>query len=218
MYFASRLQAGRMLAAKLAPKYRYENCAVMALDDGGVIVGAQIAMQLHCVVTLLMSAEINLPQEPTAVAGITNDGALAYNSRYSTGEIDEMLSENRGFIEQEKLKQMHELNHLVVGGGTINRRLLAGHNVIVVSEGVKTAFQIDLAFEFLKPIDTEKIIFAVPFAGIQAVDKMHVLGDDIYCLNVLEDFRDVNHYYDSYDIPSHSKVLRTIEQVVLNWK
>ena len=68
MYFASRLQAGRQLASQLVPKYRYENCAVLAVSDGGVMVGAQIAQQLHCVITLLMSAEITLPREPEAVA------------------------------------------------------------------------------------------------------------------------------------------------------
>ena len=57
--------AGRSYAGdQLVKKYRYENCAVLALDDGGVMVGAQIATQLHCVLTLLMSEEIKLPQEP----------------------------------------------------------------------------------------------------------------------------------------------------------
>jgi putative phosphoribosyl transferase len=218
MYFASRIQAGRMLAPKIVPKFRYENCAMMAIDDGGVIVGAQIASQLHCVLTLLTSAEINLPSEPLAIAGITDNRALAYNSSYSEGEISEMLSENRGFMEQEKLRQMHELNHLVVGGGTINRRLLNGHNILIVSDGIKTAFQVDLAMEFLKPIAVEKIIFVVPFASVPAIDRMHILGDEIYCLNVLEDYRDTNHYYDTYDVPDHIKILRTIEQIVLNWK
>ena len=81
MYFASRLQAGRMLAAQLAPKYRYENCAVLALNDGGAMVGAQIASQLHCVMMLLLSSEIKLPLEPDAIAGITSGGALSYNMR-----------------------------------------------------------------------------------------------------------------------------------------
>jgi predicted phosphoribosyltransferase len=207
-----------MLAPKIVAKYRHKNCAVMAIDDGGVVVGAQIASQLHSVLTLLTSAEINLPSEPIAVAGITNGGALAYNASYSEGEIVEMLSENRGFIEQEKLRQMHELNHLVVGGGTINRRLLNGHNILIVSDGIKTAFQVDLAMEFLKPIAVEKIIFVVPFASVQAIDRMHILGDEIYCLNVLEDYRDTNHYYDNYDVPSHTQILRTIEQIVLKWR
>ncbi|HVX58021.1 MAG TPA: hypothetical protein VHA37_09960, partial [Candidatus Saccharimonadales bacterium] len=94
MYLASRVQAGRMLAGQLAKKYRYENCAVVALDDGGVVVGAQIATQLHCVLTLLMSAEITLPREPTAIAGITASGTLSYNHSYSEGEISELAGEN----------------------------------------------------------------------------------------------------------------------------
>lgn len=218
MYFASRVQAGRLLAAQLSPKYRYENCAVMALSDGGVVVGAQIAAQLHCVLTLLMSAEIKLPREPQAVAGITSGGNLAYNSRYSQGELDELVGEFSGFLEQEKLRQMHELNRLVGGGGTINKTLLRGHNVIVVSDGLASGFAVDLAYEFLKPIATQKLVFAVPFASVPAVDRLHVLADDLYCLNVLEDYQETDHYYDQQDVPDHDTVLKTIEQIILKWQ
>jgi putative phosphoribosyl transferase len=218
MYLASRMQAGRMLAAQLAPKYRYENCAVMALDDGGVIVGAQIAMELHCVLTLLMSAEIKLPQEPTAIAGITAGGTLSYNHAYSEGEINELAGENFGYIEQQKLLQMHDMNQLVGSGGTINRELLRGHNIIVVTDGAKTGLTIDLAYEFLKPISVEKLIFAVPFSSVEAVDRMHVLADDLYCLNVIPEYRDTDHYYDNKDVPDHATILKTIEHIILNWK
>jgi putative phosphoribosyl transferase len=218
MYFASRLQAGRMLAVKLAQKYRYENCAIVALDDGGVIVGAQIAIELHCVLTLLNSKGIFLPMEPEAIAGITDSGVVAYNSAYSTGEMDEILSENRGFVEQEKLRAMHELNRLVGDTGTVDKKLLKGQNVILVSEGFKTAFEIDLAYEFLKPVAMDKIIFATPLASVPAVDRMHILGDEIYCLDVIENYHDNDHYYDNKDVPSHEKIIKVIERVVLNWR
>ncbi len=218
MYFASRMQAGRMLSARLKDKYRYENCAIMSIDDGGVMVGAQIAVDLHCVLTLMTSAEIKLPLEPTAVAGITGTGALAYNSQYAKGELDDMLSENRGYFEQEKLRSMHELNHMLGHMGTIDKRLLRGHNIIVVSEGVKSAFEIDMAYEFLKPIMIEKLIFAVPFASVSAVDRMHVLGDELVCLDVLEDYIGTNHYYDDNDIPSHSTIVDALENIMLNWR
>jgi putative phosphoribosyl transferase len=218
MYLASRVQAGRMLAAQLVEKYRYENCAVVALDDGGVMVGAQIATQLHCVLTLLMTAEIKLPREPTAIAGITASGTLSYNHSFSEGEINELAGENFGYIEQQKLLQMHDMNRLVGGVGTINRELLRGHNVIVVTDGAKTGFSIDLAYEFLKPINIEKLIFAVPFSSVEAVDRMHVLADDLYCLNVVEDYRDTDHYYDKKDVPDHATILKTIEHVIINWK
>lgn len=114
-----------MLAAQLTPKYRDEKCAILALGDGGAMVGAQIAVELHCVLTMLASAEIMLPREPQAIAGITAGGNLAYNHAYSQGEIDEMVGENYSLIEQEKLSEMHNLNRLSGSGGTINKGLLA---------------------------------------------------------------------------------------------
>ncbi|HXE10252.1 MAG TPA: phosphoribosyltransferase family protein [Verrucomicrobiae bacterium] len=218
MYLASRMKAGQMLAEQLAKKYRYENCAVVALDDGGVMVGAQIATQLHCVLTMLMSAEIKLPQEPVAIAGITASGSLSYNHTYSDGEIEEIAGENFGYIEQQKLQQMHDMNQLVSSTGTIDKRLLRGHNIIVVTDGAKTGFSIDLVYEFLKPIRIEKLIFAVPFASVPAVDRMHVLADDLYCLNVVEEYSDTDHYYDKHDVPDHKTVLQTLEKIILNWK
>lgn len=218
MYLASRLHAGRLLAEQLKQKYRYENTAVVALGDGGVMVGAQIAAELHCVLTLLLSTEIYLPREPDPIAGITSSGTVTYNSRYSKGEIDGLVSEYFGHVEQEKLKKLHEMNRLLGSGGTISKELLRYHNIILVSDGLKTGFPIDLAYEFLKPIAIEKLIIATPYASVQAVDRMHLLADDLYCLNVVENFTDTSRYYDKNDVPDHDTVVETIKNIILNWK
>lgn len=207
-----------MLAEQLMPKYRYENCAVLALSDGGAMVGAQIASQLHCVLTLLMSAEITLPREPDPIAGITPGGTMAYNHSYSDGEIEEMTGEYFGLIEQEKLSRMHDLNRLIGTTGTIRKDLLKDHNVIIVSDGLKTGFAVDLAAEFLKPIAIKNMIVAVPFASVPAVDRMHVLADELYCLSVISDYMNTDHYYDKQDVPDHKTVLETIQNIVLKWK
>lgn len=143
---------------------------------------------------------------------------MAYNPRYSKGEIDELVGEYYGFVEQEKLTQMHEMNKLLGSGGTINKDLLRYHNIILVSDGLKTGFPIDLAYEFLKPIAIEKLVIATPFASVQAVDRMHLMADDLYCLSVVENYTDTNHYYDKQDVPSHQTVVKTIEKIILNWK
>ena len=218
MYLASRVQAGRMLASQLSEKYKDGNCAVVALDDGGVMVGAQIASQLHCVLTLLMASEIMLPREPVAIAGITSSGTVSCNHSFSDGEIDEMAGENFGYIEQQKLAKMHDMNRLVGMGGTIKKELLKGRNVIVVTDGAKDGFLVDLACEFLKPIDIKKLIFAVPLSSVQAVDRMHVLADDLYCLDVIGEYRDTEHYYDKQDVPDHATVLEIVETITKNWK
>lgn len=207
-----------MLAGELAPKYRYENCAVIGIGDGGVMVGAQIASQLHCVLTMLMIEEINLPREPVAIGGMMEDGTFSYNHAMSDGEIDEMTSEYYGVIEQEKMAKFHKMNGLLGSGGLINRDLLRGHNIILVSDGFKDSFTLDMALDFLKKIKIEKLIVATPLASVRAIDRMHITVDEINCLSVVEDYMDTDHYYDSQDVPDHQTVIETIEKIVLNWQ
>ncbi len=218
MYFKSRVNAGELLAKQIVEKYKGDDCAVVALNDGGVMVGAQIALKLHAVLTLLLTETITLPREDAAIAGITQDGAFAYNQKYSQGELDEFVGEYYHLIEQEKMSKMQEMHRRMGKGGLIRRDLLVDRNVILVSDGLVDGFALDVALQFLKPIHIKKIIVATPLASVRAVDRMHVLADDIYCLNVLEDYISTDHYYDVQDVPSHDKVLKTIEQIVGHWK
>ena len=66
MYFQSRMQAGAELGQQLFEKYRYENCAVLALGEGGVLVGEQIAVRLHCVLMMLLSETAGVPTDQSA--------------------------------------------------------------------------------------------------------------------------------------------------------
>lgn len=217
MYFASRTQAGRMLAGQIIERYSGKDTVVIALSDGGVVVGTQIAMQLHCVVTMLLIDEIELPREMISVAGISQDGSFTYNHAFATSEIEEMVSEYRGFIEQEKIEKIHEMNHLLGSNGLISHDLIKNKNVILVSDGMSSGFSIDLALEYLKPVPTKKLIIATPLASIAAVDRMHILADDIYCLSAVENYITTDHYYDTQDVPSHEVVVATISELLSKW-
>lgn len=203
-----------MLAARLTDKYKDQKCVVLALDDGGVIVGLQISQALDCPIMLLSSSEIMLPREPDAIAGITDNGTFSYNNAYSTGEIDELVGEYFNLIEQEKMNEMHVLNHMQSGVPTSDKDAIKQANIILVSEGMKTGFKLDLADQYLKPIEIGKTIVAVPFASVQAVDRMHVLADDLYCLSVIADYIDTSHYYDQNDVPAHETVVGAVQQLL----
>jgi putative phosphoribosyl transferase len=218
MYFASRTQAGRMLANQIAPKYHGQPCAVVALSDGGVVVGAQIAGALRCVLSMLLTEEIRLPREPEAVAGITQDGSVSYNAAYSPGELDELIGEYYQYLEQEKLTRIGSMNHAAGNGSTIDKRLLEGQNVIVVSDGLASGFSFDAAVTFLKPVAIKRLIVAVPLASVKAVDRLHIAADEIFCLSVVEDYISTDHYYDQHDVPPHEKVVEIIEHIMSNWQ
>lgn len=217
MYFKDREAAGRLLASQIARKYKGKDCAVIALNDGGVIVGMQIAQKLRSVITLLLTENIVMPSEHIALAGISHDGSFSYNNALTQGEIDEMVMEYHNFIESEKMRRLHEMHEISGSGQLIRRELIDEKHIILVSDGLRDPMTLDLALEYLKPIRTKSIVTATPLASLAAVDRMHIEADDIYCLNVVEEFFNTNHYFDSNNIPDHQEIIQTIEQVVGSW-
>ena len=206
------------MADQLEPKYQDKECAVIALNDGGVMVGAQIALRLNCVLTLLLTETITIPRENTAIAGINQDGSFTYNHTYSQGEIDDFSAEYYHFIEQEKMNKMQTMHHASGSGDLIKRQLVEHRNVILVTDGLADGFPLDIALQYLKLIQTKRIIIATPLASVEAVDRMHILTDEINCLSVVEDYITTEHYYEEQDVPPHEKIIKTVEQIVAHWK
>ena len=218
MYFKNRTEAGQQLAKTLV-KYRYDNNIVMCLSPGAVLVGAEIAKDLHCVITLLLMRDINLPGQGGAVIGtLDQSGAFTYNDMFSAGEIEEYMSEYHSVVEASKIDKMHEINELLGEFGLVDRRILWDHNVIVVSDGLKSGISLEAASVFLKPVRTSRLIVVAPFASVPAVDRMHIIADEIHCLDVKQNMLDINHYYEDNTIPDNAGVHTLIDSVIHSWK
>lgn len=218
MYFKDRAQAAELLAQQIVPKYRYETCAVVALSDGAVMIASQLAVQLHCVLMMLLTEPITLPGEHIPMGVIDQSGGFTYNGFFSAGQLEEFTSEYRNYIEQSKTDQLSKINRLLGGGGIIEPDMLRYHNVILVSDGLSNGLSLDAAAAFLKPYKLEKLIIATPLASVPAVDRMHLLADEIFCLDIVENYLDTNHYYDNNAMPSHEAIVAAIKDIVLKWK
>lgn len=218
MYFDSRSQAGQLLAAQLFEQYRYEDCAVVALSDGGVLVGEQIASQLHCVLTMLLTEGIDVPGESVSFGAVSQAGNFTYNSEFSSGEIDEYTSEFHGYLDDQKREAFNRINRLLGDGGVIDRELLRDRVIILVSDGLSDGALISVAIDFLKPIRTKKLVIAAPVASIPVVDIMHVAADELHILDVKDNYMGVDHYYSDNSVPSHDATVAKINQIVLNWR
>lgn len=218
MYFENRAEAGQKLAVELLEKYRFENCAVVALSDGAVLVGEQIASALHCVLMMMLTEDIAVPGEDVSFGAVSQDGGFTYNGMFSTGEIEEYASEFHGYLDEQKREAFQKINRLLGDGGLMNNDLLRDRVVILVSDGVDNGAAIDVAIDFMKPIQVKKLVVATPTASVQAVDRLHILADELHILDVKENFMGTNHYYNVNDIPSHEETIAKINQIVLNWR
>jgi len=218
MYFENREQAGNILAKELVDKYRYENCCVVALSDGAVVVGEQIARELHCILTMLLVQEIEVPGEGVSFGAVAEDGGFTYNGMFSAGEIEEYASEYHGYLEEQKREAYQTLNRLLGDGGLIDESMLRDHVVILVADGLDTGSSLDSAVNFLKPIRIKRLVVATPVSTVQAVDKLHIMADELHILDVKDNYMGTNHYYTHNDIPSHEDTIAKINKIVLNWK
>ncbi len=218
MYFESRPHAGKILADRLFDRYRYENCAVLALSDGGVLIGEQIASALHCVLTMLLVEEIDVPGEDLMFGGVSQAGNFTYNGNFSRGEIDEYTSEFHGYLEEQKRQAFQKINRLLGEGGLVDYDMLRDHTVILVNDGFADGTVLDVAVEFLKPIRIKRLVIVAPVASEQAVDRLHIIADELHILDVKENYFDTNHYYNQNEIPSHEDTIKKINQIILNWR
>ena len=212
------MQAGALLAQQLAD-YRYENCAVIALGEGGVLVGEQIAVQLHCVLMMLLSEGIEVPGEGVDFGAVAQSGDFTYNSDFSDGEIDGYTSEFHSYLEEQKREAYQKLNRLIGDGGVIDKDMLRDRTIILVSDGFGNNLSaLDVALGFLKSIRIEKLVVAVPVCDVSAVDRLHITVDDLHILDVKGNYMGTDHYYDDNLLPSRQETIEKINQVILNWR
>ena len=216
MYFNNRAEAGRKLADELLA-YRFQNCSIVSLTPGGIIIGAQIAIKIHSNLMILMTENLFLPGEADALGAVSSSNILTYNNMFTVGQIEEFVSEYFTYIEQQRLDKLSKLHRLLGNGGEIKSSLLRNHTVIVVSDGLSTGFSLAVAAEFLKPIKVKRLIVAVPVASVEAVDRMHLFADEVHCLSVIENYMGTDHYYEDNTLPDTDSVFKIVRNVPVHW-
>lgn len=217
MYFKSRAEAGKKLAEALKA-YRFEDTAIIALNDGGVVVGAHIAAELHCPLLFLLMRDIKLPGEISALGMVDQNGGFTYNDMFSPGELEGMMSDYHGVVEQEKMNKRHDINQLLGDGGLMNVDIIRDRNVVLVADGFMNGMSLLAAMNFLKPVRTKKVIIATPFASVDAVDKMHILADELHVLSVYDGTFELDHYFEENDVPAQEAIVTILNEAILKWK
>lgn len=217
MYFKSRAEAGRLLAKRLE-KYKAQNIVVVALDEGSAIVAAQVAMKLHANMLLYLVKNIYLPGETQALAGLSSTGTYTTNDYFSAGQLEDLSTEYHNYIDQRRMEANHELHKLLGRDGEINKNLLRHRVVLVVSDGLNSGFSFQACAQFLKTVAVKKVVAVTPLASVPAIDKLHLLSDEICCLSVTPNYIDTNHYYDDNTLPKMDQVLKVMRNITLSWE
>ncbi|MDR0591366.1 MAG: hypothetical protein LBG75_02335 [Candidatus Nomurabacteria bacterium] len=218
VYFKDRKEAGERLAAILADTYRYEDCAVVALSDGGVLVGEPIAESLHSILTMVLTEDITLPGDNLVIGSASQNDIFSYNNQLASSEVDEYVAEFHSYIEQERRVAHENINRLIGDGGAFDRDLLIDRNIILVSDGLFSGSIIGAAMDFLKPVRIKKLVVALPIASVPVVDYVHIHADEVHILDVKEEFMGIDHYYEDNTVPSHEEIVKKLNEIIMKWR
>lgn len=215
-YFKDRSEAGQLLAQRMGD-YGKQNCAIVALSEGGVLVGAEIAKAIHSSIFMLSVEDITLPRELEPLASMSSAGTFTYNHSLSPADLEEINTESRTMVDQLRLQTFQKLNRIVSKDGVIDKSLLKRHVIILVSDGIANGISLDVATDFLKPIITKQIILATPICSAAVIDRVRLMTDAFFCLDVIEPDFPLKHYYEDNNMPDHDTVIETMKNISLHW-
>lgn len=207
-----------MLATLLERDYKGQPCAVVALSEGGVMVAAQVALKLKAMLGLLLVEMISLPAEIDPIGAISERGDFTYNHLYSAGQIEELMMDYRGYMEDQKRTHLTSMHTLLGRSAGLRTELLRDKHIFLASDGLNSGLSLEIAMEFLKPVVYRDLVVVTPIASPEAVDRMHVLADKIYCLSVVDNYLATEHYYERKDVPKREDVVKIVEEIMEQWQ
>lgn len=209
MVFKDRVDAGRQLAARLVG-YRGDDCIVMAIPRGGVVIGDVIADALGAPLDVVAPRKLRAPHEPElAIGAVITWG----NGRTLDEAAIRYLHVTPDYIEQETNTQKQEINRrLQTYRGTTDPPNLSGKTVLLVDDGIATGYTMLSAIRGIRSLHPAKVVVAVPVASMEAAELMRCEADAFVCLSIPTPFMAVGRWYANFGQVSDEEVVRILEK------
>lgn len=197
MKFVNRSEAAELLLEKLISFNNCKNTVIVAIPNGGVVIGAKIATALNLPLELVLSKKIKHPINKKDTIG-----AVSLKSRILSSDT---LGVSKKYIENETQSiksSLHQQYYFYYGNKTpLN---LKNKVVILVDDGIITGNTFLLSLKLIKQQNPLKIIVAVPVANQPILNIIKKLSFVTYTVCLLiplkiktltefyEDFKDIN--------------------------
>lgn len=183
--FRNRTEAGRALAALLAP-FAQSGALVLAIPSGGVPVAVEVAHELQLELDVVPVSKILLPWNTES-----GFGAVAFDGSVWVNEIDVRhygLSEKEvaESIAAARVKVERRMSRL---RGERPAPAVAGRVAIVVDDGIAAGSTMRVAIGALCRLGATQAIVAAPTGHRRSVELLAGLAHEVYCANIRASLR-----------------------------
>ncbi|MFC2024967.1 phosphoribosyltransferase [Chloroflexota bacterium] len=207
--FDNRYDAGKQLAEQLGG-YKGQSVVVLAIPNGGVPIGLEIALTLKADLDLVISRKIPLPIAPEAGFGaIADDGTVILNEevvkKFNLSPHQINYQTNLVQIEIRKRSLLYRKDKPLM--------VVSGKTVIITDDGLASGFTVIAAVESVRRRQPKEIIVAVPVTSAAALEKVEKVADKVVTLakGTLPKFYIADFYRHWHDL-SDDEVIQCLEQ------
>ena len=190
--YASRAEAGRVLAEDVAARLAGTSAIVLGLPRGGVPVAAEVAARLGAPLDILSVRKIGTPGHvELAIGAIASGGLVVRNDdliarlALTTDEVAKRLE----IAQQELAERDRRLR------GDRPPPQLAGLVVVLVDDGLATGATMRAAIGAVRTAGPERVVVAVPVGPPDTVAELAGLADEVICPRQPAGFVAVGEWY-----------------------
>lgn len=204
MKFRDRIEAGNLLAEKLAEK-SYAPAIVLGIPRGGVILADIVAKKIGADFDIVIPRKLGAPKnEELAIGAVMEDGT-SYINRY----IVNALRIPQDYLGSEKERQAAEIRRRssVYRKPDLNYDI-AGKNVILVDDGIATGATVIASARWARKRQLSTLTIAVPVAPSQSVDVLEQEADSVVVMHMPDNFGSVGQFYEEFEPVSDDQVIQ----------
>lgn len=204
--FRDRVEAGEMLAGRLAGYRDRDNVIVLALPRGGVPVAHEVARALQVPFDVYVVRKLGVPgHEELAMGAIATGGVRQVNR-----DVVEALGIPASVIDAVAVTEQIELERRERAyRGSRPPLSLTGKTVILVDDGLATGSTMRAAVMSVRQQQPARVLVAVPVGAVSTCADLATEADDVVCVRTPEPFVAVGLWYRDFS-PTTDHEVRTI--------
>ncbi|MBB1154635.1 phosphoribosyltransferase [Amycolatopsis dendrobii] len=204
--FQNRADAGARLAAALACR-EWADPVVFGLVRGGLPVAAPVAEELDAPLELLVARKISAPGRPELGLGAVAADGPPFFDRAGLRALGLTPEDVANQVDQARTEARDQVRRYL---GNRVPHSPAGHDVVVIDDGVATGGTAIAALRALRSHAPLRLVFAAPVGAPPALDKLTREADEVICLREPEEFHAVGEFYSDFSPTTDDEVLALV--------
>ncbi len=209
--FADRHEAGKRMAPRLRLLAGRPEVIVVGLPRGGVLVGEEVARELHAPLDVLVVRKLGLPGDEELAFGAIGGRGVRVLNRAVVDDFEVPAS----IIDRVAAKEQRELARREAVYREGRRPLeLRGRTVILVDDGVATGSSMRAAIAIAREARPGRLVVAVPVIAREAYFELRGKVDELVALHIPKEFSAVGAFYADFRPVTDEEVCEALAHAV----